>query len=75
MAKKIKCPRLLCGSKQCVPVSSDGFKTGKGLLGGIVGGAALGPVGALAGVATGLNGKKKVKFVCQKCGKVFTAKI
>lgn len=75
MAKKIRCPGFFCRSTQCVPVSSNGYKTGKGLLGGLVGGAVFGGVGAVAGAASGLNGKKKVKFVCQKCGRVFKAKV
>lgn len=72
----IKCPNILCRSTNVVPVSSKkNFKNGKGLVGGAIGTALLGPVGGAVGVATGFNGKKKVKFVCQKCGKVFEVKI
>lgn len=76
MAKRIRCPGLLCRSKDCVPVTTQtGYKAGKGLVAGVIGGAALGPGGALIGIATGFNGKKKVKFMCQKCGKIFTEKV
>ncbi|MDO5131659.1 MAG: hypothetical protein Q4D81_01605 [Eubacteriales bacterium] len=72
----IKCPRITCRSKNCVPVAQDKrYKAGKGLLGAAVGGVLLGPVGAVVGAGTGLNGKQKVKFVCQKCGKIFEVKL
>ena len=51
------------------------YKVGKGLVGSAIGGYFFGPVGALAGAGAGLNGKGKVKFVCQNCGKVFTKKM
>ena len=73
---KIKCPAWGCGSTSCVPVSQDKrYKVGKGAVGAVVGGAILGPAGALIGAGTGLNGKRKTKFVCQKCGKVFEVKL
>lgn len=73
---RIKCPRMFCGSRNCVPVSQKKrYKAGKGLLGGLIGGVALGGVGAIVGAGTGLNGKGKVKFVCQDCGKVFEVKM
>ena len=73
---RIKCPRITCRSTNCVPVSQKKkFKATKGLLGGAIGGALLGPVGAMAGAGTGLNGKRKTKFVCQDCGKVFEVKL
>lgn len=73
---RIKCPRMFCGSRNCVPVSqAKKYKTGKGLVAGAVGGAAFGLVGALVGAGTGFNGKGKVKFVCQDCGKVFEVKM
>ena len=66
----------MCGSKNCVPVSqSKRYKAGKGLVGGALGGFAFGPVGAIVGAGTGFNGKGKVKFVCQDCGKVFEVKM
>lgn len=76
MGKKVKCPRLFCGSKDCIPVATrKGYKTGKGIAGGLIGAAALGPVGAVAGLAAGANGRKAVTFKCMKCGKTFTTKV
>ena len=76
MAKRIKCPGFFCRSKDCVPVTTGkAYKAGKGLVGGLTGDAVLGPGGALIGIATGFNGKKKVKFMCRKCGRVFTEKV
>lgn len=73
---QIKCPNRKCKSTNVVPVSvKKNFKKGKGLLGGLVGAAALGPIGGAVGFATGLNGKKKVKFICQDCGTIFEEKI
>lgn len=73
---KIKCPAWGCGSTNVVPVSSKkSFKKGKGLIGGVLGAAVAGPIGGMVGVGTGFNGKKKVKFICQDCGKVFEAKV
>lgn len=73
---KVKCSNIFCRSTDVVPVSSKkNFKKGKGLIGGAAGAALLGPIGGAVGVATGFNGKKKVKFVCQKCGKVFEVKM
>ena len=53
----------------------NNFKKAKGLIGGAIGTAAGGPILGAVGVATGFNGKKKVKFVCQDCGKVFEVKM
>ena len=73
---KIKCPNILCRSTDVVPVSTKkNFKKGKGLIGGAVGTAIGGPLVGAVGLATGFNVKKKVKFVCQKCGKVFEVKM
>ena len=73
---KVKCPKLFCGSTNCVPVSqAKKYKAGKGIVGGAIGAALLGPVGALAGAGTGFNGKREVKFMCQDCGKMFTVKM
>lgn len=74
---KIRCPSITCRSTNCTPLaeSSKKYKAGKGVVGGAVGAFALGPVGLIAGAATGLNGKKKVKMMCNKCGKVFEINI
>ena len=73
---RIKCPALGCGSHDCTPLTEGKrYKAGKGAVGGVIGAFALGPVGALAGAATGFNGRKKVKFMCNKCGKVFEVKL
>ena len=73
---KIKCPKITCRSKNCVPVTQNkNYKKGKGLIGATVGGVLLGPAGAVVGAATGFNGKHKVKFICQDCGKVFEVKL
>ena len=73
---RVTCPRITCRSHDCTPVGAKkGYKTGKGLVGGVAGQILLGPIGAVVGLASGVNGKKSVKFVCNKCGKVFTAKI
>lgn len=76
MAKRIKCPRLLCGSTNVTPIGAkNNFKVGKAIVNNTIGFALGGPMGAVIGTATGWNGKKKVKFVCQDCGRVFEAKI
>lgn len=74
---KVRCPALGCRSTDCTPLAEKGkkYRTGKGIVGGAVGAVALGPVGLLAGAASGLNGKKKVKMMCNKCGKVFEIKV
>ncbi|MBR6025840.1 MAG: hypothetical protein IK069_03695 [Firmicutes bacterium] len=73
---RIRCPNLSCRSTACVPVAQNKkYKPVKGLIGGAIGGYFLGPIGALAGAGTGFNGKGKVKFVCQNCGKVFVQKL
>jgi len=73
---RIRCPNVLCRSTSCVLVAQNKrYKPVKGLIGGAIGGYFFGPVGALAGAGTGFNGKGKVKFVCQSCGKVFVKKV
>lgn len=73
---KVKCPNMFCRSTNVVPVTSkNNFKKGKGLIGGAVGTVVGGPILGAVGVATGFNGKKKVKFVCQDCSKVFEVKM
>ncbi len=72
----IRCPRWSCRSTDCVPVTQGKkYKTGRGLAGAAVGHALFGPVGALVGAGTGFNGRRKIKFVCRQCGKVFEAKL
>ena len=73
---KIKCPKLTCHSTDCIPLTDKKkYSTGKGVVGGAIGAFALGPVGLVAGAASGLNGKKKVKMMCRKCGNVFEVKV
>ena len=73
---KIRCPKLTCRSTDCTPlVEKNKYHTGKGLLAGALGAVTLGPVGALVGGASGFNGKKTIKMMCNKCGKVFTVKL
>jgi len=76
MAKKIRCPAWGCGSTEVAPVGAKkNFNVGKAVVNNTIGFALAGPVGGLVGAATGFNGKKKVKFVCLKCGKVFEEKV
>lgn len=76
MAKVIRCPKWGCGSKEVAPLGAKkNFNVGKAVVGNTVGFFLGGPVGGIVGAATGFNGKKKVKFVCQKCGTVFEEKI
>jgi len=76
MAQKIRCPHLLCGSKNVVPVTTKKhFSVGKAVVGNTVGFALGGVAGGLIGAATGFNGKKVVKFQCLDCGRIFEAKV
>lgn len=73
---KIKCPKWSCGSTNVVPIGSKkNFKMGKAIVNNTIGFAIAGPVGGLVGAATGFNGSKKVKFICQDCGNVFEQKV
>lgn len=73
MSKSVKCSK--CGSINCTPLATKKkFSVGKGIVGGAIGGAILGPVG-LVGAAAGLNGKKKVSMMCNDCGTIFEIKI
>lgn len=73
---KIRCPSITCRSTDCTPLTEKNkYKTGKGLVAGAAGAVVLGPVGLLAGAASGFSGKKKIKFMCNKCGKVFEVKV
>lgn len=73
----IRCPKWSCNSTNVVPVDTKKkFSVGKALVGNTVGGLFFGPVGAVVGAATGINGKNgKTKFICQDCGNVFEKKI
>lgn len=77
MAKKIRCPGLLCGSTNVIPIDTKKkFSFSKAIVGNTVGFALGGPVGGIVGAATGIKGKNgKTKFICQQCGKVFEVKI
>ena len=75
MAKEIKCPKMFCGGIGIPASRKQGFKVGKAVVGNAIGFGLAGPVGGLVGIATGFNGKKKVQFVCSKCGHVWTEKI
>lgn len=72
----IKCPILGCGGIGMPIDTKKKFSVGKALVGNTVGGLLFGPVGAIVGAGTGINGKNgKTTFVCQKCGKVFERKV
>lgn len=73
--KKIRCPHIRCRSTDVTPITSEKYKAGAGIAGGITGGLIFGPVGAAVGAATGFAGKKKTKFLCNTCGRVFTVKL
>lgn len=58
-----KCPRITCRSTNRIPVAQDKiYKAGKGLIGAAVGGALLGPAGALVGAGRGLMEKEKLSL-------------
>lgn len=76
MAKKLRCPGIFCRSKDCIPLAvNQNFKVGKGIVNSFAGDLIFGPGGALVGLASGFNGKRKVTFKCMKCGRVFTDKV
>lgn len=76
MSKKIKCPKWSCGSTNVAPVGAKkNFKIGKAGVNSTIGFVLGGPIGGVIGAATGLNGKKKVKFVCMDCGNTFEVKL
>lgn len=75
MAKRIKCPSLFCKSTEFeVLTESKKYDIGKGVVGAAVGGFIFAPA-AIVGAAAGFNGKKKVKVMCKKCGRVFEVKL
>lgn len=72
---KIRCPKLLCNGTGVPASTKKNFSVGKAVVGNTVGFLAAGPVGGLVGAATGFNGKKKVTFVCTKCGHTWVEKV
>ena len=73
---KVRCPKITCRSTDCTPLTEKNkYKAGKGLAAGAARAIVLGPVGLLAGAASGFSGKKKIKFMCNKCGHIFEMKI
>lgn len=76
MAGKIKCPSWGCNGVGMPIDTEKKFSFGKAIIGNTIGFAIGGPVGAIVGAGTGINGKNgKTKFVCSKCGKVFEKKV
>lgn len=75
MAKKIVCPSLFCDGIGIPVAQKKNFSVGKAVVGNTIGFAVGGIAGGLVGIATGFNGKKKVTFVCQKCGRTWTQKV
>lgn len=72
---KVKCPKWGCDGIGMPIDTKKKFSVGKAFVGNTIGGF-FGPVGAVVGAATGINGKNgKTSFVCTKCGKVFEKKI
>lgn len=75
MAKQIKCPRWTCDGVGIPASQKKNFSVGKSIIGNAIGFCIAGPVGGMVGAATGFNGKKKVTFVCSKCGNTWTEKV
>ena len=72
---KVKCPSLLCNGIGVPVTERKKVSVTKAAIGATIG-AAINPVGAVIGGAAGaLNGKKKVVFMCPKCGKTWTQKV
>lgn len=72
---KIKCPKMFCDGIGIPAAEKKSFSVGKAIVGNTVGGLIAGVPGAIIGTATGFNGKKKVTFVCQKCGHTWVQKV
>lgn len=73
---KVRCPKITCRSTDCTPITEKKkYSVGKGIVGGAIGTLAAGPVFGIVGAASGLNGKKTVKMMCNKCGNIFTIKV
>lgn len=75
MSKKIKCPKWGCNGIGIPASQRQGFSVGKAIVGNTIGFAVAGPLGGVVGAATGFNGKKKVTFVCSKCGHTWVEKV
>lgn len=72
---KIKCPRCRSLNFSLIDTKKK-FSYGKAIVGNTIGGLLAGAVGAIIGVAAGINGKNgKTKFVCHNCGKVWEQKV
>lgn len=72
----IRCPKWTCDGAGIPIDTKKKFSFGKAIVGNTVGGLLFGPVGAVVGAGTGINGKNgKTKFICQKCGFVFEKKV
>ncbi len=55
------CPKTGCNGKlKAIGERTGGFSGGKAVVGGLL----LGPIG----IAAGALGKKKITYVCDKCG-------
>jgi len=75
MAKTVQCPNWACRSKECIPLTEKKkYSVGKGAVGVAAMSLVAAPLG-VAGALAGLNGKKKVKMMCTKCGRVFEIKV
>ena len=75
VATKIKCPNCWSMEFQVIGTKKK-FSVGKAVVGNTVGGMVFGPVGAVVGAATGIQGKNgKTKFVCNHCGNVWEQKV
>lgn len=75
MGRAIKCPRMFCDGVGMPAATKNGFSIGKAIVGNTIGGMIAGAPGAIIGMGAGFNGKKKVTFVCQKCGHTWTQKV
>ena len=72
----IRCPKWTCDGVGIPIDTKKKFSFGKAIVGNTVGGLLFGPVGAVVGAGTGINGKNgQTKFICQKCGFVFEKKV
>lgn len=72
---KIKCPSCWSIEFEVIDTKKK-FSLGKAFVGNTIGGAVLGPAGAIAGTFQGVNGKNgKTRFLCRNCGKVWEQKV
>lgn len=63
MSKTVKCPRWGCDGVGIPVDTKKKFSFGKAIVGNTVGGL-FGPVGAIVGTATGINGKNGENNFC-----------